>query len=256
MASQGGGGFGGSQGAGSPAKKERASQLSPVTIRQVQQVSPDNIMIDGKEVSQVTIVGVILQVDVQSTNTNYMIDDGSGKINVRHYPDADDEDEQMRAAGLREDVYVRVIGNIREVSGAISIIAFTLVPITDFNELTFHLLEVIHGHLLNTKGGQGPMAVASSAATTPVKSFGGASFAGAPGGPPPMASFNQQSIQDQVMEVFRQDTSESGAHINEVMQKLSHIGPLEIRKAVEFLGDEGHLYSTVDEEHFKCTDPE
>jgi replication factor A2 len=33
-----------------------------------------------------------------------------------------------------------------------SIVAFHIQPLTDFNEYTFHFIEVVHTHLRNTKG--------------------------------------------------------------------------------------------------------
>jgi hypothetical protein len=41
-------------------------------------------------------VAVILTVEQQPTNINYMVDDGSGKINVRLYVDMDDESQRHK----------------------------------------------------------------------------------------------------------------------------------------------------------------
>ena len=45
-----------------------------------------------------------------------------------------------------ENTYVRVCGTVRSFGGKKSVVAFKIVPITDPNELTYHLLEVIHSH--------------------------------------------------------------------------------------------------------------
>ena len=53
--------------------------------------------------------------------------------------------------------------------------------------------------------------------------------------------------------VFDRDgESEEGLAINHVFQQLPGLSPQQIKKAVEWLSDEGHLYSTVDEDHYKC----
>jgi hypothetical protein len=51
-----------------------------------------------------------------------------------------------------EGSYVRVFGNLRPTPGGRSVVGFQLLPITDFNEITFHYLEVIAVHLRNTQG--------------------------------------------------------------------------------------------------------
>lgn len=61
----------------------------------------------------------------------------------------------------------------------------------------------------------------------------------------------QKSVQELVREAFDADTQETGLHIDHVIRALKHIPEIEIRKAVSYLTDEGHLYSTIDEVHFK-----
>lgn len=50
--------------------------------------------------------------------------------------------------------YVRVIGNLRSFMDSRSILAFRVIPIElgNFDQLTYHFLEVIHVHLSVTKG--------------------------------------------------------------------------------------------------------
>jgi hypothetical protein len=48
--------------------------------------------------------------------------------------------------------YVRVIGNMRSFIDARSVLAFRVMPITDYNEVTYHFLDVIHVHLAVLKG--------------------------------------------------------------------------------------------------------
>lgn len=182
--------------------------------------------IDGKVIGQVTIVGVILRLEQQNTNLNYMIDDGSGKINVRIYDDQDGDAPQRMP--LQEGTYVRVIGNIRSLNGNLAIVGFTLLPITDFNELTFHQLEVIKTHLSNTRGpADGSAATMGMGATKtsapmPTSTMGmNSNVIGADGfsaggvGAGGNSDFSQ--IQAQVMRVFEEnDDDDSGTNINVV----------------------------------------
>lgn len=264
----GGGGFvadggdfgsqGGSQKSPNTAKKRDAQTLVPLTIKQLNtaEIRDSKFKIDGKEVSQISLIGIILSVEVQNTNINYMIDDGTGKINVRVYVDTDDESQKQ--SQWRENMYVRVIGNLRVFQNGPSVVGFTLIPLTDFNELTFHFLECIHTHCTNTmqapnSGSSQPAATLAQPMNQPVKSEGGISVTmndGNGGG----AGNIGNDAQRQVMDVFNKDSnSETGTSIGVVCERLPHLNREEIQKAIEYLSDEGHLYSTIDEEHYKST---
>lgn len=239
--------FSQSQSSPSSTKKRDAQSLTPVTIKQLQNVeSKDSkYKLDGKDLAQVTFVGVILSVDKQQTNLNYMIDDGTGKMNVRIYIDLEDENQRSDP----ENSYVRVVGNLREFNGGLHVVGFQLLPIKDFNEITFHALEVISVHLRNTKGppgGAAPVAQQASGST----GFSAAPAAAAGGG---RAASGGGDLQQQVLKIFEADSTDTGASIDDVCRQFANTPKSEIRDAVEFLSDEGHLYSTVDEDHYKST---
>ena len=52
---------------------------------------------------------------------------------------------------MRENTYVRIFGNIRSFQNQRSLAAFNITAIEDMNQLTTHLLEVVHSHLWWTK---------------------------------------------------------------------------------------------------------
>jgi len=129
--------------------------LLPLTIRQlltsVQSHADDVFKVDGRELAQITIVGLITEVQEQSTFLNYTLDDGTGKIEVRLWLDQDDNDFTAQKSAWREGVYVRVVGHLRSFNNKRSVVGFRIQPIRDYNEITFHLLEVIYVHLYNMK---------------------------------------------------------------------------------------------------------
>ncbi len=45
-----------------------------------------------------------------------------------------------------------------------------------------------------------------------------------------------------------------GMHINEICDALKNFPKSKITDALEFLSTEGHVYSTIDDEHFKSTE--
>jgi len=66
---------------------------------------------------------------------------------------------------------------------------------------------------------------------------------------------NFTPVQSQVLRIFEAESGQSdqGTSLQDVISRLPSHSPTDIRRAIEFLSDEGHLYSTVDEEHFKST---
>ena len=58
-----------------------------------------------------------------------------------------------RTLMIRENIYVRVHGHVRAFAGKRSVVAFRVTPITDMNELTTHMLEVIYAHAYLVRGG-------------------------------------------------------------------------------------------------------
>lgn len=241
---------GASQQSPSGGQKKRNQSLTPATVKQLLNVKEPESMsytIDDKPVSQVIIVGMILNVDVQATNTNYMIDDGSGQICVRLY--TNDEAQDINSS-CREDCYVKVVGNIRQIGGQKMVVAFQLTPITDFNVITLHALDVIHTHLKNTRGPLDAKGNIVQSANPMLNTVASSSYT-----MDAVSNDGMEPHQAQVLKVFEtySKADEQGTSITEVIQKLPSIDPSKIRDAVEFLSGEGHLYSTIDDQHFKCT---
>jgi replication factor A2 len=65
--------------------------------------------------------------------------------------------DSERTALIRENIYVRVHGHVRAFGGKRSVVAFRVAPIVDVNEVTTHILEVVHAHIYLTRSGGTPM---------------------------------------------------------------------------------------------------
>ena len=70
--------------------------------------------------------------------------------NVTFLPQTATPDSE-RTVPMRENTYVRVFGHVRAFGGKRNLAAFRLYQLVDMNELTTHLLEVVHCHLKVTK---------------------------------------------------------------------------------------------------------
>ena len=122
------------------------------------QPHPDaDFKIDGDTISQITFVGQIRNIATQTTNITYKVDDGTGIIEVKQWVDGeagnqDDMDFDPQKPKLVENGYCRVWGRMKAFNGKRHVGAHVIRPITDFNEVNYHLLEATAIHLYFTRG--------------------------------------------------------------------------------------------------------
>ncbi|KAL9118587.1 MAG: hypothetical protein Q9187_004865 [Circinaria calcarea] len=162
----GGGGFmGGSQSGSQQSPAGRGTYgkdtLRPVTIRQVlnaYQPHPDaEFKLDDVEITQVTFVGQIRNISTQTTNITYKMDDGTGIIEVKQWIDSDattslSNPSDASKAKLETDGWARVWGRLKSFSNKRHVGAHVIRPVTDKNEINYHLLEATYVHLYFTRG--------------------------------------------------------------------------------------------------------
>ncbi|CAJ0912443.1 15128_t:CDS:2, partial [Entrophospora sp. SA101] len=115
-----------------------------VTIKQLlnAEISDDNtvIKIDDHEVGYVTFIAVINSVSSRASNTDYIMEDGSGLIDVKIWQDNDDE--MTTNNDIKENIYVRVVGNLKTFNNIRHVVASQIKPLEDFNEISCHIARV------------------------------------------------------------------------------------------------------------------
>jgi len=251
----------------SPAMKvagqKRNETLTPLTVRQlhtaIEQGSESGYLVDGEELHQLTILGKVTGVQPTSTMTIYKLDDGTGVVEVRLWNDSDDNTEEASAAPVAEGTYVRVFGNLRVFQGKTNVVAFAVRPVTDFNEVTYHSLEAIFVHLGRVKAMGAPppatpmMGVAPGSYATPTANMG--AYTG--GAPAANTAAGGESLQSKLIALFESPqatSSDAGMSTDEVYAAFqSNYPAATIRQSIDNLVSEGHLYSTIDDNHFKST---
>ena len=62
------------------------------------------------------------------------------------------------------------------------------------------------------------------------------------------------NVHKQVQAAIRANQASDGCPLQTVFDKLGGVDKTQIRNAIEFLSNEGHIYSTVDDDHFMTTD--
>jgi replication factor A2 len=212
--------------------------------------------------AQVLVVGCIVNVEAQSTNMKYDIEDGTGKFQVTMWTNADDSEyEKERAQQWTMGTYVQVIGSLRSFNQSRNLVAFDITTINDHNMISHHMLEAIYTHLRNTRKGEGGMPAANSGGgmqTNTASSPSGGNQGGGgmqnQGQAIKMEGEGEGSLTDRVSELFKAAcNSEAGLSIVDCHGKLEGVTLDQVKQIVEHLSNEGHLYSTIDEDHFKST---
>jgi replication factor A2 len=157
----GGGDFGSPGGTPSGDNNQRRKAtdeqtLVPVTIKMLIEASKNNkILLDGREPYQVKLVAAITSVTKGSTSYNYVIEDGTGGIEVKEWVDESNVTiSRVREEAAVEHQYVRIIGKLEEYDGKAQVVAHMVRKLSSGNELTHHFLEVAYEGEKYKKQGQ------------------------------------------------------------------------------------------------------
>ncbi|XP_057516570.1 replication protein A 32 kDa subunit A-like [Amaranthus tricolor] len=247
----------------STAKNRYPQGTIPVTVKQISQASPSstddkaNFNIDGVDVTNVKLLGMVFDKTEKVTDVSFILDDGTGRIGCKRWLNEAFDRKQMEV--VEDGMYVRLVGHLKSSRGTAEIVVFNLRPVTDFNEITLHQVECIHQHLLNNKSQKGDSlqnVKIESSQSTPVKVESN-EFLSSP--------LNQVSMQmsvdglkdidQRILDFLQQSSSlaqEKGVHRDEIARHLKV--PMEkIMESITCLEDEGLIYSTIDDFHFKST---
>lgn len=267
----GGGGFMSSQatqvGDSNPsAARNRESQgLVPVTVKQISEAhqpgdEKSNFVISGADVANVSVVGLVFEKAERNTDVGFTVDDGTGRIKCRRWVNENFDSKEMEE--IQDGMYVRVNGHLKAFQGIRQIVAFSVRPVKNFDEVAFHYIECIYNHLQASKlqklqgnavNQSQPM---ESSLYTPVKSEPtGYQMAPSNHFSGQFSVDGRKSAHELILEYLLQpsiivndkgiSTDELSLHLKLPMDK--------ILDGIRSLEEEGAIYSTIDESHFKAT---
>ena len=179
----GGGGFQNYGGGGSPQQSSQGQQqrsrrsydeqtLIPVTIKMALGAVNDassgsgndgnndgNLCLaDGRKLTHIKLVAAVRSIVDGSTNVLYELEDGTGLIEIKQWFDDNDCTylQELKTQTLKENIYVKVVGQIKLYDNKCMIIANSIRPLisnnngngsgsgSGGNELTHHMLSVIY----------------------------------------------------------------------------------------------------------------
>lgn len=200
-------------------------------------------MLDGYEIEKVCVVGRVLNINRKAVQTTYMIHDSTGVMECNLWlNDSAPQGGTARDQEIKENKYVRIVGQLKSFNEKRTVNAFMVRPITDHNQVTHHKLSVIATHIrqkmrvVQDKTGMKPMVGQTNA------TMGQAGNAG------------MTELQKVLVGIFEEEQDpEVGMAISDVMYRLCSEGTSEndVRNAIAEMTGNGLLYATIDEEHFR-----
>ncbi|KAF3341232.1 replication protein A subunit A-like protein [Carex littledalei] len=264
-----GGAFSSSQSTQSPDSSISKSRVNlsatvPLTVKQITDAyessseKKSTLIIDGVEVDNIVLVGMVCNKASRATDATFTLDDGTGRMDfIRWVNDASDASE---TAIIENGMYVSIVGSFKGFSERKRATAFAIRPVKDNNQIVLHFIQCVRMHLENTKSKVGSLtqpqqslvnrsSLSSGSPQTPVstKASGNSTAVG-----------SETDIYKLVLDVFQEPlsvASEHGIHVDEVVQRLG-LPANKIKEAIDYHVDVGHIYSTIDDFHFKsaCID--
>ncbi|XP_055325468.1 replication protein A 32 kDa subunit [Sitodiplosis mosellana] len=250
----GAGGFDASQIGGSGVQSEtKAEGIVPLVIAQIKK-APDNFQLFGMAFGMVSIVGIVRNVEHSSTKITVTVEDHSGQIDAHLWLE-DGDGSNMPALLL--NTYVRVFGSIRNQGGTKALMIFKIDPLSSINELTTHLLEVLNARFLaedfaNNAGGGGGGSNTNTYQST--STFN--SNTGFTGGSDNGNSLGLTGKQLLIYKAVKENKDDQGISKQELHKKFSHIPLPELENIMENMTTEGHIYTSIDSDHWLPTDME
>ncbi|XP_035846143.1 replication protein A 32 kDa subunit B [Helianthus annuus] len=239
---------------------KKRETLLPLTVNQINKallLNDDkvNFLIDGVDVNNVKLVGMVLNKAEGVNDIRFVLDDGTGRIDCLKWVNEPVDIKEMEP--VMKGVYVRVHGQLKGLQGKQHLMVFGIKPVTDFDEITHHFVECIYVHCYNTRlmkqqaGTSNQTHMPGSAVNTHAYQTATSNQFTGPYG----AADGLNGIDKMVLDYLIQPASvamQHGVHLEELVKQLGI--PLDkIVAALNTLVDESLVYNTVDDYHFKTT---
>uniref|UniRef100_A0A8B9LHN5 Replication protein A C-terminal domain-containing protein n=1 Tax=Astyanax mexicanus TaxID=7994 RepID=A0A8B9LHN5_ASTMX len=222
-------------------KRSRILCMMPCTVSQLRSASEqkDSFFINGLEINQVSVVGIIRKYKPYVAYVVYTLDDMTGApLDVKQWVDL--EDASMNSYVIPPGSYIKVVGSLRSFQHQRSLVAFSIRRLEDLNEITSHMLEVVQAHLLNNS---------SSCSAVKNKYMTKENLSNAND----LTAYGFTANQNQVFNLIKSCSLAEGISVQNLRTALKYMSLYDIRNSLQFLINEGHIFSTVDENHFKAT---
>jgi len=216
---------------------EQDKSLMPVTVKQLQKYH--NGTLYGKNVTKLCLVGKVSDLTLNETNVGFMFEDGTAVCKCTWWTSQED-------CEFQNESYVRIFGKWESSKSAITV--FGCQMLSTMNEVVLHNLDVMYCHHQHTKVGSN-MGLNTNmnfeANTNENKNNedneGDSAYAGI-------------LYAKNIINVIKTHSDDSGAHIDTILESVQVNDTAQLKASIQQLVDDGHLYTTVDDEHFSLAE--
>lgn len=181
------------------------------------------------------------------TNFTYKVDDGTGVVEVKQWNDVEEStgdqtgNRNDQKPKLIEEGYCRVWGKLKSFNNKKYVLAHVIRPVTDYNEVNYHLLDATAVHLFFTKGapetgkGPNPPRLSNNAPGSEQQISNGQAL-------PAMSAGARKLLQT----LKATPQSNEGLHVQVIASQMG-TNTNEVQRAAEELISLGLIFTTVDE---------
>lgn len=242
----------GSGGGGAHAE-QRAEGIAPVLIKQLHDSTETSFSMFGMNFGIVCCVAIVRSIEQSSTKITYLLEDHTGRIEA-HYWLEDGDDADRMSPDIMINNYAKVYGSLRSQGGTKTMMIFRLINIKDPNEISTHMLEVMNTRFKAEDYSKQTSAFFGDQHGT--SSIGGVQDQKQRAMDTDSASSGLDPKNRAVFEAIRTyENQEQGISRKEIYNRFNKIDRKEMDSMLDFLTSEGHIYSSVDSDHFLSTDP-
>lgn len=142
------------------------------------------------------------------------------------------------------NTYARVIGAVRQQGDVKTIMIYKIQPVSGINEVNTHYLEVVNARYQAEEYFRGSTG-AGGAIKMEVESNATQASAGTQSGPKGKSLAVYNAIQ-----ASSETHPDTGISRQELLRKFPNIQPRDLEGLINELSNDGHIYSTIDPDHF------
>lgn len=237
--------------------------IVPLTLKQFQVSevagNEDKLIVDGREVTQIRVVGQVQEYTPNGTGTNFtfQLDDGTASAEVKLWihenPSGLADFHETQKPLWREGIYVEVFGSIKIQQNRRSIFAQRVNVVTDYNAFTHHFLQCIHSHLhaIKSVGGNHLLQVVGGLQIDRYDPYNTVAAKPEPSlnNPYNNASVGGGGNLEEDFKAICAQAPPKGFHIDHIIAKLPQYSAADIHGAIPGLLKSGGIYTTVPESY-------
>merc|ERR1719491_2666931 len=212
------------------------------------------LMLHGQEIANVVLVGVVEELS-EGAMIAFTLNDGSGRLKVRHYQTSENE---KGIDGIAAGRYVSVVGMLRP-SPALHVSAMSLRAVTSADEISYHTIEVAHVALTMKRGGSrapaptlAPQSIASQPAAISSTQTSEVARTVAPI-PEVTPVGGAKTLKESILAVLHRESERvEGVPLAMLCEQVKGSTESEVKAALDELVNDAEVFNTIDDMHFQA----